>query len=348
MPQRRLGFTIFVVVFALRQCNEAPSQPGGILFYNGEGPHQTFRRLLRRFANDTDPLHFFGVWLANSQIRLAAWRMQLRRLKHIAPRRGEAPQGLVVEAAPCPLQRQSPLFLLGGRSGNPSAPQSTAAIKKRHWHPAFARGPCGRPRQFDHARRALLMRAVNFAELFKTAAQCPGHRAVPHGSPGGPACFPSCVGALGSKSRSTAAAAACACASGFIEYAVAAQGRKAFSKARAPSAASRSQATVFAISLPIAAASAPAITTQRAALRVPASNVFGSAPQSSMRVLRSRGRSTNSFFRSSAISSQRPALTHASRTAARPLSEPIALQKRSSSHRVIGRARLVGFSAAGL
>ncbi|CCD19298.1 hypothetical protein, conserved in T. vivax [Trypanosoma vivax Y486] len=300
----------------------------------------------RRFANDTDPVHFFGVWLANSQIRVAAWRMRLRRPRRIAPHRGEAPQGLVVEAAPCPLQRQSPLFLLGGRSGNPSAPQSAAAIKKRHWHPAFARGPCGRTRQFDHARRALLMRAVNFAELFKTAAQCPGHRAVPHGSPGGPACFPSCVGALGPKSRSTAAAAACTGASSFVEYAVAAQGRKAFSKARASSAASRSQATVFAISLPIAAASAPAIATQRAALRVPASSVFARAPQSTTRALRSLGCPINSFFRSSAISSQRPAVTHASRTATRPLSEPIALQTRCGSRRIIGGVRLVGFSAA--
>ncbi|KAG8338957.1 hypothetical protein TRVL_10216 [Trypanosoma vivax] len=96
--------------------------------------------------------------------------MRVRRMKHTAPHRGEAPQGLVVEAAPWPSQRQSSLFPLDGRSGNPSASQSAAAIKKRPRHPTFAHGPCGRTRQFDHSRRTLFMRAVNFAELFKTPA----------------------------------------------------------------------------------------------------------------------------------------------------------------------------------
>ncbi|KAH8610717.1 hypothetical protein ERJ75_001072700 [Trypanosoma vivax] len=36
-PQQRLGLAIAVVVFALRQCNEAPSQPGGFPFNSGEG-----------------------------------------------------------------------------------------------------------------------------------------------------------------------------------------------------------------------------------------------------------------------------------------------------------------------
>ncbi|CCD21508.1 hypothetical protein, conserved in T. vivax [Trypanosoma vivax Y486] len=283
--------------------------------------------------------------------------MRLRRPKRIAPHRAEAPQGLVaMEAAPCPFQRQhphthflqwqSPLFLLGGRSGNPKASQNAAPIKKWPWRLTFARGPCGRTRQFDHARRALRMRAVNFAELFKTAAQCPGHRAVPRGSPGGPACFPSCVGALGPKSCSTAAAAACAGAPRFIEYAATPSGQKVFFKACAPSAASRSQATVFATTFLTMAASAPAIATQRAALRVFASNVFGRAPKSTTRALRLLGCSTKFSFCSSAISSQRLAVTHASRTATRPLSETIALQTRCGSHRIIGRVRLVGFSAA--
>ncbi|KAG8341654.1 hypothetical protein TRVL_07522 [Trypanosoma vivax] len=102
--------------------------------------------------------------------------MWFRRLERIAPHRVEARQGLVIEAPPHPLQRQrshshllqrqSPLFLLGGRSGNPSASQSAAPIKKRHWHPAFARGPCGCARQFGRAMRVLYMRPASFAELF--------------------------------------------------------------------------------------------------------------------------------------------------------------------------------------
>ncbi|CCD20954.1 hypothetical protein, conserved in T. vivax, (fragment), partial [Trypanosoma vivax Y486] len=216
VPQQRLGLAIVVVVFALRQCNEAPSQPGGFPFYSGEGHPPSPPQVIGAASRTTPTL---SISLASgSPILKFGSRLDgcgpATEAHCATPRR--TPQGLVVEAAPWPLQRQSPLFLLGGRSGNPSAPQSAAAIKKRHWHPAFARGPCGRTRQFDHARRALLMRAVNFAELFKTAAQCPGHRAVPHGSPGGPARFPSCVGALGPKSRSTAAAAACTGASGFV------------------------------------------------------------------------------------------------------------------------------------
>ncbi|KAG8339234.1 hypothetical protein TRVL_09937 [Trypanosoma vivax] len=104
--------------------------------------------------------------------------MRPQRLKRIAPHRIEAPQGLVVEAAPCPLQWQSPLFLLGGHSGNPSASRSAAPIKKQPWCFVFAHGLCGRTRQFDHAPHVIYMRAVNFAELFKTAAQCPRHCAA--------------------------------------------------------------------------------------------------------------------------------------------------------------------------
>ncbi|KAG8344561.1 hypothetical protein TRVL_04615 [Trypanosoma vivax] len=36
-PQWRLGLAVAVVVFALRQCNRAHSQPGGFPFYSDEG-----------------------------------------------------------------------------------------------------------------------------------------------------------------------------------------------------------------------------------------------------------------------------------------------------------------------
>ncbi|KAG8340860.1 hypothetical protein TRVL_08310 [Trypanosoma vivax] len=147
--------------------------------------------------------------------------MRFGRLGHIAPH--------CVEAVPRPLQqqrprihllqRQSPLFGLSGRSGNPSASQNAVRVRKRPWRLIFAHGLWRRARQIGRTQRLLYMRPINFAELFEKAAQCPRYRAVLRGSSSVPACFPSCVGALGPKSCKITATAACAGAPRFIECA---------------------------------------------------------------------------------------------------------------------------------
>ncbi|KAG8342496.1 hypothetical protein TRVL_06675 [Trypanosoma vivax] len=97
--------------------------------------------------------------------------------------------------------------------------------------------------------RALYVSAAKFAGLFKMAARCPRNRAVLHGSSSGSVWLPNFVGTLKSKLCLTAAAASCARAPRFIERAAVPQDCMIFSTLRAPSAASRSQAAIFAITL---------------------------------------------------------------------------------------------------
>ncbi|KAG8340010.1 hypothetical protein TRVL_09160 [Trypanosoma vivax] len=93
---------------------------------------------------------------------------------------------------------------------------------------------------------------------------------------------------------------------------------------------------------------APAIATQRAALCGSVLGAFGELLQSTTRALRSLGCLIKFPVSSSAITHQQRAVTHASRTATQALLDTIASQTRPVSHRIIGRARLVGFHAAAL
>ncbi|KAG8340975.1 hypothetical protein TRVL_08195 [Trypanosoma vivax] len=110
------------------------------------------------------------------------------------------------------------------------------------------------------------------------AAQCPRYLAVLRGSSSGSARFAGGVGTLGPEPSLSVGAAACASAPRFIERATTPQDCKIFSTLPVPSAASRPPAAIFATSFFTMAAPTPTITTQRAALRASALNVFGKAP----------------------------------------------------------------------
>ncbi|KAG8342611.1 hypothetical protein TRVL_06558 [Trypanosoma vivax] len=122
--------------------------------------------------------------------------MRFRRPEHILPHRTEAPQGFTVEAALHPFQRQrlhthllqwqSPLFLRSGRSGDSSASQNAAPIKKGPWYIVFGMASGG-------AQGKLTMPRASSTRGPSTSRSSKWQPSV-----SGTVRFPSCVRILGS------------------------------------------------------------------------------------------------------------------------------------------------------